>query len=295
VVLVCGEALIDVVKTADGRQRATAGGGPFNTARALARLGVPTAFLARLSSDALGRQLASLLVADGVDIDLASIGDEPTTTATAVIDDEGRAAYDFAVEGTSAPNLTLDMLPRRLGASVQAIHLGSLGLALEPIASTLEELVRREGHGRLVMMDPNVRSGLRPDDEYRAHLLNVAALSTVVKGSREDLEWLYPGPGHRRAAAHLIDAGVTLVVVTLGEHGAYAVHRQHHVTVDAFPVEVSDTIGAGDAFGAGLLAWLYEHDLVRPDLVMNEEELTAGLRYASAAAARRLVSGPSVV
>src|SRR5437899_2883238 len=106
VIVVCGEALIDMVVGGDGTRRPAPGGGPFNTARALARLGVPTAFLGHFSEDHLGRLLADRLVADGASLALASFGPEPTTIAVANIGKDGLAEYEFVIEGTSAPNLT---------------------------------------------------------------------------------------------------------------------------------------------------------------------------------------------
>jgi fructokinase len=103
VIVVCGEALIDMIRNADGTGRASPGGGPFNTARALARLGVPTAFLGHLSEDESGRELAGLLSADGAGLVLATVGSEPTTMAVADVDSAGAARYRFVVEGTSAP------------------------------------------------------------------------------------------------------------------------------------------------------------------------------------------------
>src|SRR5437016_4465773 len=107
----------------DGTRRPAPGGGPFNTARALARLGVPTAFLGRLSDDRFGQELAELLAADGASLELATIGPEPTTIAVAEIDSEGLAEYQFQVDGTSAPNLTADMLPDAFAPDVRALHL----------------------------------------------------------------------------------------------------------------------------------------------------------------------------
>jgi len=142
VIVVCGEALIDVIHNRDGTQRATPGGGPFNTARALARLGVPTAFLGHLSDDESGRELAQLLVGDGASLELATISHEKTTIAVADLDSEGVAQYQFLVEGTSAPLLTPEMVPAGLAADVTALHVGTLGMVLEPMASTLIDLVR---------------------------------------------------------------------------------------------------------------------------------------------------------
>jgi fructokinase len=285
VIVVCGEALIDVISNGDGTQQAAPGGGPFNTARALARLGVPTAFLGRLSDDAFGRRLADLLLSDGASLELASIGSEPTTIAMADIDNEGFAEYQFLVQGTSAPNLTPEMVPERFGPQVSAIHAGTLGLVLEPMASTLVDLVRRELGQRLVMLDPNIRVGLVPDSEYRDHLRAAISQSTIVKASVADLAWLYPGIGYEEAAERLLGEGVCLAVVTLGAEGAFGAHRSARIHVGAPHVEVVDTIGAGDAFGAGLLAWLHDHDAIRPVLSLEPDELKAALGFACLAGA----------
>ena len=284
-IVVCGEALIDMIENGDGTQRATPGGGPFNTARALARLGVPTAFLGRLSTDAFGRELAGLLAADGVSLQLATTGPEKTTIAVADVDSEGFAEYEFLVQGTSAPNLTADEVPEHLAWDVTAIHLGTLGLVLEPMADTLLGLVERDGDGRLVMVDPNVRVGLMPDAEYRERLRRVIARSSIVKASDSDIDWLYAGMSKAEVARRLLEEGVAIVVVTLGADGAFAAHRDFEVTVRAPRVDVVDTIGAGDAFGAALLAWLYDHDAVRPDLALDREQVADALRYACLAAA----------
>ena len=284
-IVVCGEALIDMIQNGDGTQRATPGGGPFNTARALARLGVPTAFLGRLSSDDFGRELAGLLAADGVSLQLVSTGPEKTTIAVADVDDAGFAEYQFLVHGTSAPNLTSDAVPEHLSADVTALHLGTLGLVLEPMADTLLGLVDREHDGRLVMVDPNIRVGLVPDDEYRERLRHVIACSSIVKASATDLDWLYPDVSYHDSAERLLAEGVVLTVVTLGADGAFGAHRDFRVSVDAPEVEVVDTIGAGDSFGAALLAWLHDHGAIRPNVALTRDELESALRYACTAAA----------
>jgi fructokinase len=284
VIVVCGEALMDMIDAGDGTRRAMPGGGPFNTSRALARLGVPTAFLGRLSNDALGRELKDLLASDGVSLELASVGPESTTIAMVELDGQGLAEYKFLVEGTSAPNLTMSMIPEEFGPEVDAIHIGTLGLVLEPIASTLVELVARERGKRLLMIDPNVRVGLSDDDFYRDRLLSVMSWSTIVKASKDDLAWLYPGLDYQQAAERILGAGVKLVVVTLGAQGAYGAHDGQRMSVSAPPVDIVDTIGAGDAFGAGLLAWLHDHGAIRPDLRLHAEQLEAALDYACLAA-----------
>ena len=279
-IVVCGEALIDMISNGDDSPRAAPGGGPFNTARALARLGVQTAFLGRLSDDGFGRQLAGLLVSDGASLEMTSIGSETTTTAIAHVDSEGFAEYQFRVQGTSAPNLTLDMVPEHFGPEVAGLFFGTLGLVLEPMASTLMQLMSREHGRRLLMLDPNIRVGLIPDAVYRGRLQTAIAKSTIVKASDSDLAWLYPGLGYEQAADRILGDGVRLIVVTLGARGAFGGQGDIRILVDAPHVDVVDTIGAGDAFGAGLLAWLNDHDLLQVDLSLTPEELRESLGFA---------------
>jgi fructokinase len=284
-IIVCGEALIDMIHNDDGTQRAAPGGGPFNTARALARLGVPTAFIGHLSTDEFGRELADLLKEDGVSLRFATLGPEKTTIAVADVDSEGLAEYEFLIQGTSAPNLTPEMIPSDFGADVSAIHVGTLGLVLEPMAQTLEGLADRERGRRMLMLDPNVRVGLTPESEYRERLRHVIAESSLVKASDADLAWLYPGLEYPQAAERILDEGVSVVVVTLGADGAFGAHVDVRIRVPAPQVHVVDTIGAGDAFGAALLAWLHDHDCIQPHLRMDENELREAMEYACLAAA----------
>jgi fructokinase len=284
-IVVCGEALIDMIHNGDGTQRAAPGGGPFNTARALARLGVPTAFLGHLSTDAFGHELAGLLEDDGASLQYATFGPEKTTIAVADVDSEGLAEYQFLIQGTSAPNLTPEMVPSDFGPDVRAIHLGTLGLVLEPMAETLGALANRQHGKQMLMLDPNIRVGLAPESEYRVRLHSVIAESSLVKASDADLAWLYPGIEYTNAAERILDKGVSVVVVTLGADGAFGAHGDVRIRVPAPQVQVVDTIGAGDAFGAALLAWLHDHDCIGPELRLSETDLREALEYACLAAA----------
>ena len=284
-IVVCGEALIDRLppkfpSPSGGGQGGgvdSPGGGPFTTARALARLGIPTQFLGRLSTDTFGQQLRDLLVADGADLSLTSFGSEPTTLAMAEVDNDGHAAYRFVIDGTSAPNLTPQMLPVSLSPDVDALHVGTLGLVFEPVATTIAGLVEREHRNRLVMVDPNVRPSAVPN---RSRLDRTIAQSTIVKASDADVAWLYPSFDLHSAARALLARGPRLVVVTLGAEGAFGVSAGTEVQVAAPVVKVVDTIGAGDAFGAGLLAWLNDHDRLNRDLHLEREDLRSALEFA---------------
>ena len=285
-IVVCGEALIDIVPDGDGTRRPLPGGGPFNTARALARLGTPTSFLGRLSTDGFGVMLARELEADGADLSLSSYGPEPTTLAVADLDGEGLAEYEFFVQGTSAPNLTREMVPEQLPEDVAALHIGTLGLVLEPMATTLTELALRESERRLLMLDPNIRSRLVSDArEYRERLDGLFARSTIVKASEGDLAWLFPDLDCEAGAGRLLRLGARLVLVTLGREGALAASAIGTFRIAAPKVQVVDTIGAGDAFGAAVLAWLHEHDALRADLTLDKDELESMVGFACLVAA----------
>jgi fructokinase len=280
-IVVCGEALIDLVPSAQGQQRGTPGGGPFTTARALARLGIPAQFLGHLSRDAYGEQLRDLLAADGADLAMTSFGPEPTTLAIAEVNDDGHAFYRFVSDGTSAPNLTAQMVPASVGPNIRALHVGTLGLVFEPIATTIAALVDREHSNLVVMVDPNIRpSVVKGTSDYRPRLDRIIAQSTIVKASDADIAWLFPELDRMAAARALLARGSRLVVVTLGAEGAVGVSADTEVWVTAPTVKVVDTIGAGDAFGAALLAWLHDHGKLRRDLRLEPDELRAALEFA---------------
>jgi fructokinase len=256
--------------------------------------------LGRLSTDAFGQQLRDLLTADGADLSLTSFGPEPTTMAMAEVDRDGHAAYRFVIDGSSAPNLTPQMLPASLSPDVNALHVGTLGLVFEPMATTIAALVDREHSKRLVMVDPNIRPSALPNSPpprtgrasfpspsgggqgggFRARLDRIMSQSTIVKASDADIAWLYPELDLESAARALLARGPRLVVVTLGADGAFGVSTGTEVRVKAPAVEVVDTIGAGDAFGAGLLAWLHDHDRLNRSLHLEREELCDALEFA---------------
>ena len=201
-IVVGGEALIDLV-TADGEQLgAHAGGGPFNTSRALARLERPVAYLGRLSTDRFGERLAGLLAADGVRLDLAVRTEDPTTLALAELDADGGATYRFYFEGTSAPGLT-ENDAAAVGDATEILHVGTLGLVFEPMADTLEALAARLAGRALVMVDPNCRPSVIADAAaYRARIRRVLASADVSRSPTEDLAWLSPGSRPRTPRSH---------------------------------------------------------------------------------------------
>lgn len=288
--IVCGEALIDLTPDLDRPDRFTAhpGGGPFNSAIALGRLGVSTGFCSRVSTDGFGVQLRDRLASASVGFDQLVDTDDPTTLAVVTLNHAREASYSFYVEGTADRGLTIDDLPAELPESVQVLHFGTLSLVLEPGASAYEHLMRREHGHRLLALDPNCRPVLIPDrDAYRTRLEGWVRLMDLVKVSSADLEWLYPDRTPAEVAAAWQRLGAALVVVTDGGRGATGYRGQDVVTVPTPTVEVADTIGAGDTYNAGLIAWLLDRDHpTRGALTeLDPDELQELLRFAARCAA----------
>lgn len=271
VIVVAGEALIDLVPDATGRLGPHPGGGPFNTARTIARLEQAVCFLGRISTDAFGRRLLSSLEADGVRLDAVVPTDDPSTLALAELDAAGAARYLFYVDGTSAPGLTLAAAERVL-EDPAALYVGALGLSLEPIATTLEAVLVAIGDRTFVVLDPNCRPSTIADPAaYRARLARMLRRCDVLKASEEDLDWLHPGSTSVDAARRLLAHGTPVALITRGGDGALVVTHDRVIEIPPVPVRVVDTIGAGDAFGGAFLTRWVQQGLERDDLVQIDK------------------------
>jgi fructokinase len=258
----CGEALIDFVPMvgSDGSRgfRPLPGGSPFNIALAVARLGVPAGFLARLSTDLFGDLLLDCMVENGVDTSLVRRSDEPSTLAFVDVTPGQEPRYAFFPRGAADRSLAPSDLPAVLPDGIACLHFGSNAMAQEPAATTLDGLMRREHGRRVLSFDPNIRPTLIEDPAaYRRRFEGWLGLVSLVKLSRADLAWLYPGADPEATAAGWLARGPALVVVTRGAEGAAAFGGFGKVEVPGTPVEVVDTIGAGDTFHGALLARLY--------------------------------------
>ncbi|MEV7075639.1 carbohydrate kinase [Streptomyces sp. NPDC093990] len=283
-IVVAGEALIDLVPQGTGALAAlkpALGGGPYNTAVALGRLGSPTAFCSRTSLDAFGEALLDGLREAGVDVSAVQRGSEPTTLAVATIDTTGSAAYSFYVDGTAD---RLFAAPAQLPAGTRAVSFGTCSLVLEPGASAYEELMRTAAaQGVFTALDPNIRAGLITDaDAYRARFKNWLPSVSLLKLSEEDALWLGGTPQEWLAA------GPAAVVVTHGGDGLTVFTRDGTVLpVPGEKVDVVDTIGAGDTVNAALLHGLAGLDALSPEALadLGAEDWTRLLRFAARAAA----------
>jgi fructokinase len=290
VILSCGEALFDLIPVrieGEDLLRPVPGGGPFNAAIALARLGVPTGFLGRVSSGGQGTIIHDLLDAEGVDLRYLLRGDDPMTLALVSVLASGDNHYDLYLDGTASLQLGVADLPASLDG-VEALHIGTLALAVEPAATAFSQLIEREAGRRVISLDPNVRPGaIASMGAFRNRMERLVALATIVKVSDADLAHLYPGSGADEIAAAWARSGPALVVLTRGADGASAWSGVARGDAEGVPVDVVDTVGAGDTMAGALLAWFREHgQLDRASLsALNEPGISAALTFACRAAA----------
>ncbi|GAA4906608.1 carbohydrate kinase [Tessaracoccus lubricantis] len=261
--VVCGEALIDLmpeeqISPAESRWIARSGGGPFNTATALAKLGEDVEFLGRLSTDSFGRQLRSHLTTAGVKLDLAVATDEATSVAVVSLDAEGKANYFFHFDQTSNFNWRKDEFP--VIAAEDWLHFGSIGSVIGPGAKHILDFVRSTEAA--VSFDINVRPSTLPDRAEYFGLVSdlmtaVGRNGGIVKASDEDIAWLVDDDSDPLAYAEAWaeEFGLAMFIVTLGPDGAAAVKPDGRVIrVPGHSVGVIDTVGAGDTFMAGFLS-----------------------------------------
>jgi fructokinase len=257
-ITVIGEAVADAfVEPGTGAGepltlRVYPGGGPANTAVGLARLGTPTRFLGRFSGGVFGTLLRDHLATSGVDLSAAVPATQPATLAVAALDAAGQASYEFYVDGTADWQWTEAELLDALDG-VYAVHTGSLALAVDPGGHAIEQALRRVRPHATISIDPNVRPSIVAPDVYADRLPRWFALADIFRLSVDDLAYLAPGTDIADACDRWHDLGVRLVVVTRGADGAVASLDGERVSVPAIPVTTVDTVGAGDAFTAGLL------------------------------------------
>jgi len=293
--LVCGEALFDFFSQPDSNGQnnrvgfqAVAGGSPFNVAVGLRRLGVEAGFFAGISTDYLGKRLATVLEEEGVREDFLIHFDAPTTLAMVAVGADGSPHYSFRGEGCADRLLTVEQLPE-LDDSVRGLHVGSFSLVVQPVADALLALVQRESGKRLITYDPNVRLNPAPSiDLWRSQVAKFAEHAHIIKVSDEDLGLLYPDVDAETVANGWLTHNCQLVIMTRGRQGASIFTRELGIwSVPAREVKTVDTVGAGDTFQAALITFLTERGLDTPASLptLSRETLTQMLNFAVAAAA----------
>ncbi|MCH9768165.1 MAG: carbohydrate kinase [Actinomycetia bacterium] len=283
--LVIGEALIDILEKRDARQSVTehVGGSPLNVAVGLARLGRGVDFLTHIGTDTRGQRIRAYVESSGAQLVRGSQDGDRTPTARATLDAAGSATYTFDIDWqlTGTPEVTPPVV----------VHTGSIAAVLEPGCLATTALVDAYHLSATLTFDPNIRSALIVDaDAARARIDGLLERADVVKASGEDLHWIDPTRSPEQIATGWLALGPSIVVVTMGGDGAFAMCAAGTVRVPAFTVDVVDTVGAGDAFMSGLIDSLWSLNLLgsqrRPQLAaIGPDELTQAVKAAALTAA----------
>jgi len=255
-VWVAGEAIMDLIPVASGNRIAMVGGGPANTAKAVARLGHLTCFVGGISNDAYGKAINEELLRSGVDLSLVYRGDEATAVAIATIDVNGLAKYEFELDETASFAFDASWLP--LGEP-DAIHVGSVATLIEPGATELLKWVSSKSAP--VIFDPNVRPSIQGNQEiYRSAVERWVDEATIVKLSEDDLSFLY-GVNSDEVISSWLSRGVSIIVVTRAEQGLRAYSNGSVIEVPAVRVNLVDSVGAGDTIGAVIVEGVLIHGI----------------------------------
>lgn len=245
-VLVIGEALVDIVERTDGSQTSFVGGSPANVAVGLARLGQSVELLTSVGDDGYGERIIDHLQRAGVGVVDGSQHHGPSSTALAVLDEQGIATYTF--------DIAWDLDPIPPTHEPLAVHTGSIACVLGPGATRVREELNKLAPRATITFDPNVRADLMGErSNAREHVESIVRLSDIVKVSVEDLEWLCPGRAVDDVAAELLSMGPAIVFVTRGAEGSFGLSARTYAEFHTPEVTVVDTVGAGDAFMAGII------------------------------------------
>jgi len=278
---VCGELLIDLIPGSDGVRVPHVGGGPANTAKALARLGHEVQFIDGISSDQYGVMSRKELLDDEVKLDLALKSDKPTCLAIVSLAENGGASYEFEIDGTATFDFSLDWLPDPSRYKPNVLHIGTLVTVIQPGADVLYDWAIRVAEFAPIVFDPNIRPAVMGDrDKYQMAVEKWAAISSVIKVSDDDMAWLYPDQKYQEVAQRWINDGAALVVITRGADGLLGITADGSVEVPGVKIEVADTVGAGDTVGAIIVEAMIEKGILN----LTDDVLKATLHHAAVAA-----------
>ena len=252
-VWVVGEVLIDLIPEGADR-KPIVGGGPANTAKALAKLGINTQFIDGISTDQYGQMAKKELITAGLKLDYVKYSDKPTCLAIVSLSESGSASYEFVIENTATFDFTSEWIPNPQTGRPSLLHIGTLAAVIEPGASALFEWAQSVAKAAPIVFDPNIRPAVISDrKQYLAQVERWVAISSAVKVSDDDINWLYPNIEIEKIVNDWLTKGPSLVVVTYGDNGLTGYRKSEIVSVEAVKVKVADTVGAGDTVGAILV------------------------------------------
>jgi len=252
-VWVAGEVLIDLIlEGADCKP--VVGGGPANTAKALAKLGIDTQFIDEISSDQYGQMAKDELLTAGVKLDYVKYSDKPTCLAIVSLSESGSATYEFVIENTATFDFAHDWLPNPQTERPALLYIGTLATVIQPGASVLLEWAQVVAKVAPIVFDPNIRPAVIGDrEQYVAQIERWVSISSAIKVSDEDIKWLYPFLEIEQVVNNWLTKGPSLIVVTFGDKGLTGYRNGELISADSVKVKVADTVGAGDTVGAILV------------------------------------------
>ena len=293
-VWVAGEVLIDLIP--EGAERKPiVGGGPANTAKALANLGVDTQFIDGVSTDEYGQMAKGELVSAGVKLDHVKFSDKPTCLAMVSLSDSGSASYEFVIENTATFDFTPDWLPNPQTELPSLLHIGTLATVIEPGASVLFEWAQSVAKIAPIVFDPNIRPAVISDrKQYLMQVERWVSISSAVKVSDEDIKWLYPSLEIDQVINNWLAKGPSLIVATYGDKGLAGYRQGEKVSVDSIKVAVADTVGAGDTVGAILVEAIVKDGLDNLSGVRLEMMLKRAAKAAAITVSRSGANPPTL-
>ena len=293
-VWVVGEVLIDLIPDGSDR-KPIVGGGPANTAKALAKLGIDTQFVDGISTDEYGQIATGELVASGVKLDYVKYSDKPTCLAIVSLSDSGSASYEFVIENTATFDFTPDWLPNPQTERPSLLHIGTLATVIEPGASVLFKWAQSVAKVAPIVFDPNIRPAVISNrDQYVMQVERWVTISSAVKVSDEDIKWLYPSLEIDQVVNNWLAKGPSLIVVTYGDKGLAGYRVGEKVSVDAVQVAVADTVGAGDTVGAILVEAIVKDGLDTLTRVRLEMMLKRAAKAAAITVSRSGANPPTL-
>jgi fructokinase len=269
-VLCLGEILIDWVCTTVGAELDTAqvftkapGGAPANVAVGLARQGVSTGFIGRVSSDGFGELLRDLLKKENIDTSSTVMDPNANTRMAYVVTTTtgDRKLAEFSRISCADAQLNESDLKEEQFKSASILHFGSISLIAEPCkTATTRAKEYAKKHGLLISYDPNVRLGLWPSPEAcRKAILETLQWADIVKINLDELDFL-TGSREQEAAERLRqEHNIPLLIITLDAHGSQFITAKGTRTVPGFKIQLVEATGAGDGFVSGVLAGLLPH------------------------------------
>ena len=293
-VWVAGEVLIDLIPEGSER-KPIVGGGPANTAKALAKIGIDTQFIDGISTDEYGQMAKGELVASGAKLDYVKYSDKPACLAIVSLSESGSASYEFVIENTATFDFNPDWLPNPQTERPSLLHIGTLATVIEPGASVLFEWAQSVAKVAPIVFDPNIRPVVISDrKQYVMQVEQWVSISSVVKVSDEDLRWLYPSLEIDQVVNNWLAKGPSLIVVTNGDKGLAGYRVGEKVSVDAVKVAVADTVGAGDTVGAILVEAIVKDGLNSLSGVRLEMMLKRAARAAAITVSRSGANPPTL-